>query len=391
MNKPSFPEIELNVKPESGQIMVEETATLSWKVREAQKVYVLQSPAAMPGVLAIDWQQLGQKDEEVESEGRMAVSPKTTTAYIVVALGKRGRKAQSVILEVLREKPRRGEATFWYQGWEPDWKLDPRLRFDEGVRRWRSCFGRDAAVTFSATPRANFIDEEATLAWKIACSDCAQMSSGGSHIILVEDLDRPSGTRVASESVWGADPFACSLNMEGSGNVGAWEGPGFYYWNIFAEGSWGAADSATVRVCFLPHPQFDSCNARRRDTIESALKNIYLRLLDGCIRDDDDLDDEVAAFNDGHLDRLAFWRRLLAEVENINLTTFRCVELDDEGWVAGRLDYTNEIEINWSHNPGSAVILHELIHKSGFHGALREHYGRNEIEEQVDLITWSCF
>jgi hypothetical protein len=183
--------------------------------------------------------------------------------------------------------------------------------------------------------------------------------------------------------------------MGDEAEVSALEGPGLYDWSIFAEGSWGDAAIATVRVGFMPHPLFDGCNPERQGAIEVALKNIYHRLLDGCIRDNGELDDEVAAFADGRLHRLAFWSRLRAELENINLTTFRCLEVDDEEWRGGRWsEYTNEIELHWSPNFSPDlpyVILHELIHKSGFHSDLGDFYPADAIEEQAHQVSEACF
>ena len=368
--------------------------TLAWRIERAQKVYVLQGRASMVGGSPIDWRRLDQMGQEVEPRGEMRVTPQGTATYTLAAVGQGGRRARSVTVEVMAEKPQRREPKIWYDDWDrffrPGWQV-PR---DERLWQQIRCAATGPQITLSARPRAVFTDEEATLTWELTCSNCAQMSDAGSHTTLVEDLTRRSGTRATFGEGWGSLPPACSLNMIGETQVGALEGPGHYDWNIFAEGSQGGASSATVRVGFMPRPLFDACNADRHSAIEGALKDVYRRILDGCIRDDAGLDDAIAAFRDGWLNRAAFWARLRDELENIHLVTFRCNDTTDEEWRGGHWEeYTNVIDLDWSPNHGPRlhyVILHELIHKAGFHGDLEPHYTPDFIEAQAHNLASAC-
>jgi hypothetical protein len=154
----------------------------------------------------------------------------------------------------------------------------------------------------------------------------------------------------------------------------------------------GRSDRAEALVGFLPHPTFIGCDAVRQQDIEAALLDIYCCLLQNqCLLQNRDLDHHIAAFRDGHLNRTFVWYDLLAMLENLHLITFRCRDVADADWLGGQwTEYTNEIELQWSphHRPNLFyVILHELIHKVGFHGDLLTHYTEAEIEHQAQQLS----
>jgi hypothetical protein len=56
-------------------------------------------------------------------------------------------------------------------------------------------------------------------------------------------------------------------------------------------------------------------------------------------------------------------------------------------------EYTNVIDLDWSPNHAPLlhyVIVHELIHKAGFHGDLESHYTPDFIEAQAHNLASAC-
>ena len=74
---------------------------------------------------------------------------------------------------------------------------------------------------------------------------------------------------------------------------------------------------------------------------------------------------------------------------------FDCQDVADKDWGAGYWQgYTNKIVLQWSPSKTPNlpyVIVHELMHKCGFNGALLKYYSVAEIEKQCHTVSEACF
>ena len=324
MKPRGLPQIDLKVQPASPQVKPGGSLTFSWSARNADRLFIAQGPPGLRRHTGVAWVGVDRKGREAPTRGELTVTPSSNTVYTFAARGQNGRQSQSVHIDVVspRAKPK---PTIWCQQWE---RLPPdfRRRFEEGASRWAECFGRDASVSFSAADRVLYTDENTTLEWDIACSDCAEMSEGGTSVVLVADATQDSGTRIAHEVGWGSEPLVCSLDMNGRSTISALT-PGQYRWSISANAVWGSAAGASAHVASIPRANIEGANAERASEIERTIKTMAADLLNGCIRDASALDDDIAAFRDGWLNRFSFWARLLAEIENLNLITIQCEDV----------------------------------------------------------------
>jgi hypothetical protein len=154
----------------------------------------------------------------------------------------------------------------------------------------------------------------------------------------------------------------------------------------------------------LSVPQFTGVAIpTRMSFVRATLKEIDQKLRYGCIYNDTALDSTVPAFKDGHLSRTQVWSRLLAELQNMKLITFLIEDLKGtsqeiqntspaswQGYATG-----NQITLRWkvdlSLMPSPYAIMHELVHKCGFHDALLPYYSHSEIEDQTDTVASTCY
>jgi hypothetical protein len=182
--------------------------------------------------------------------------------------------------------------------------------------------------------------------------------------------------------------------MSGRTDWPATDGAGIYSWIITAQGPLQAIVTAWADTAFLPHPRIEACSAERQAAIESALKDVCASLGNGCIRDTVGLDLVIHAFQEGRLTREEVWNRLMAQLLNLQLITFSCVDSSDEAWRDGHwTEFTNGIELQWSpsHEPDlPRVILRELVRKCGFNGDLEPFYGAEDVMAQARGVAGAC-
>ena len=391
------PTLVLDVKPEEGRITPKDAATVSWRAQGVDELSLHSEVRHPLDPLLVDWWQLSNRSQKIAVEGEMTLTPKVTTTHTLAAIGAHGRRMASVVIDVVTEKPEPKEPITWSQ-WVPEFVPDilPAFLpdyFERFGRRNIACLGAGPAIRFSANPRTVFVDEEVTLTWDIECSSCATMSQRGWHTTLIADPREVEGTRFQFGGAWAADPVVCSLDMEGGRVVSGWSGPGTYNFTILAEGFDGTMVARTQRLGFLPRPRYEGCTADQRTLIERALKDIYTSLLDGCILNNRELDTEVRQFREGALSRERIWSRVIDELRNLNLITFRCEETTDAKRGGGWSDRSNTINLYWmgGSQPTTYAVFHEFIHKSGFNGRLIPRYTGAEVEEGAHRVAAACF
>ncbi len=391
---PGVPFVRVEVEPKSAQIQAGKTVTLSWQAGHVEQLYLLPPLTGQGGAFKasrIQWAQLEQLGEKVALQGKATFTPQVTTTYVLAGVRLGGVCYQCVTIDVLTEPAQTPKPLTWYAWYEdPDRWYREELLYDEII-----CYRRTPTINLTLRDRVLYLDEDNQLEWRIRCAFYAEMWRDFLRFDLVEDLTRRSGTRLVSISGGGfmlpflplRDDIAVSPLFDSSGrNV----------WTINARGDSGAWQTAAVEGAWLPRAHFEGCDVPdRRLRVEQILPILYTRLLDGCIIDNLILDRDVRAFRERRLTRLEVWQGLLAQLENLNLITFKCTDVSDAAWRGSRfVEYGNTIELQWSRSfvPNLPyVILHELLHKVAFNGDLLPFYSEVEIEEQAQLVATSCF
>ena len=255
---------------------------------------------------------------------------------------------------------------------------------------------RTPMIILSIAPQVIFNDETAGLSWQIENATRASMSESR-HVTLLVPSSQISGTEFDGGG-WGAGGTPDGgVAMTGSNIItGSLLGQGNYIYTISAHDN---LQSTTVSkwLDILTIPNFKgNCTPSRISDIKNAIKTIDAALRNGCIICDCSLDATVSVFINKHIDKINLWERILAELQNMQLITFNCIDTNTDSQVGGRwIEHSNEIQLSWSPRlrPNyEYVILHELIHKSGLNSELlTKGYNKNEIEEHTFKITDSCF
>jgi hypothetical protein len=358
--------------------------------------------------------------EKISLSEKVDLAPEATTAYYLVAKGILGMRGKRILIEVIQEElePVRQPETWKPQerflarmedtlhvGWidrlakftpsRTDIHFAAVLRLAE---RWLAG-PTPPGINLSASTEVIFDDESSTLSWNISNSNCAEMGETLDKTGMVVDPTKTSGTKIAGGG-WGAGGMPpCGLPLSSSVQVSSqvsYGGPGHLQFWITAHNTAGESATATQWIDTLSVPQFKGTSTPTRISgIREALRAIDKKLRNGCICNDTALDTSVAAFTNGQLNRMELWARLLAELQNITLDTFNCQDVADDSWGAGHwVDYTNEIGLEWSYSNIpylEYVILHELVHKSGFNGDLLTFYSKKDIEDQAHAVSGACF
>jgi hypothetical protein len=391
------PVIHLEVEPKSAQIKAGETVTLLWRAEHVEQLYLLPSLTGRGGMFKaprIQWAQLDQLGEKVALQDKATLIPQVTTTYVLAGVRQGDTCYRCVTIDVLTEPAQTPKPLTWY-AWHED---ADRWYREEALYDTTSCYRLTPIIDLTLRDRVLYLGEDNRLEWWVRCAVRVGSLENWLKFELVEDLGCRSGTRLVS--LLGDEVLHSSVPPRDNITVSPrWGLSGHNYWTINARGMRGFGATATVDGAWLPRANFESCDVlgrqNRQKKIEQALLAVCEKLLDGCIIGNRALDRDVRAFREGHLTRLEVWEGLLAQLENLNLITFRCLDVRDAEWRGGRfVEYSNVIELQWSPSfePNLPyVILHELLHKAAFNGDLLPFYSESEIEEQAQLVATSCF
>ena len=416
-----IPEIEFWVEPvriEPGM-----PVHVGWNAEWAEEVRLWKSPVLPFAAEPLDWVRILELGEPVDRAGEMELMPEETTAFYLVARSFAGMRARRFIVEVVTERFEQ-TAELWrpaelylgkmedrsHVGWlqsTVDLRRIDSARFESWMRMGEMWSGKSSPPGISLTlmPQVIFVGESTLLSWNISNANCADKSVTQYFTSLKAQAGAISGTVPAGGGFGAGGMPVCALSkwMSGSENISGMPfGPRNEWHHFNAKNALGKSATTSRWIDVLSVPQFKGNSTPKRiAAIKKAIKTIDKKLRDGCIYNDTGLDKTVAAFKDGHIDRRAFWARLLAELQNLKLVTFNCKDVSDKNWGAGHwADYTNEIILEWSpsHTPYlEYVILHELIHKCGFNGNLLKYYAKytkspNEtgVENQAHKVTGAC-
>jgi hypothetical protein len=386
---------------------------LSWRVTRADEATLWSSGALPETPEPLDWPAIAEMGKRISLADTVEATPAVSTAFYLVARGPHGLHGSRILVEVTAERPEPPTAP---ETWQPLSAFLPSMEAAPHVARLDHLAAPEFAtaqgfalppfppvvwhasptVTVSPSPEALFTDESATLTWTTTNATCIGMGQNVITTKLAADPTKVSGTKFAGSSYGVAGWPPCALPVNGTTKVtGPPYGASHRIIGITAKSAAGADATAGWWVDVLPGPQFTGAASPARVTaIRTAIKTVDRLLRYGCIYHHTGLDASVAAFKDGHLNRTEVWSRLLRELQNIKLVTFHCQDVADAAWGAGSWgDYSNTVNLEWSpsHTPYLAyVILHELVHKCGFHGELLKHYSVQSIEQQAHAVSGAC-
>lgn len=399
--------------------------TIRWNVEGAEKVTLWKSTLLPETLEPLNWGRIQQLGEEATPSGTIQDSPGETIAYYLVVLSLWGMQGRRIVVQTEKDVAPAPEPTSWchpspasermleapqvVQLTQPSLMLQ-RMFIPEAIEvhlppiPGPSPFPKPFPfprpfIDFTTSQRYLFPGQSATLSWNIAFAGCAAMAENGQYTRLKADTSQVSGTAFDYGSFWGEDTIACSLPMSGqlevTGPTHVWQ-YGSHYFVIHADNGWGGHSDRTIEIDMLPLPQFTgACTTQRVATIKGAILDIYGNLKAGCILNNATLDTTVDAFKNHDIDRRTFWGHLVTQLENLDLITFNCIEVNDNNKTWGHWDdYTNVIDLYWSpsYRPSNYAILHEFIHKCGFNGTLlMKGYTPAQIEQQAHLVTQACY
>jgi hypothetical protein len=398
---------EIHVFAEPTCIKRGEPVAINWHVEGAEEATLWISASLPDAPEPLNWVRIAEIGETVPIEERIEQVLEVTTAFYIVAKNPLGISGRRVIVEVAEEIEPVAEP----ETWSPQKQFLPQME-DPSQLAWVELSINDELVipgevwhagsppnlSLSASPQVIFIDENATLSWKVTNANCATMGFTKRSTDLVADGSNISGTKPQGGG-WGAGgmPHCGLTQMSGSWKIsGQSYGHGHQVHWLSASNVMAKSASASRWLDILSIPKYKGAATQsRKSDIRSALKTIDNKLLNGAVYNDSSLDSKVPAFKNNHLNRKAFWARLVAEIENIELDTFHCKDVADKDWGAGHwTEYANEIVLEWSpkNTPWLAyVIVHELMHKCGFNSTLKKWgYSKYEIEQQCHTVSKAC-
>jgi hypothetical protein len=252
-------------------------------------------------------------------------------------------------------------------------------------------------ILMTVTTDVIFANESSTVSWTSTNASCLDAGLASVGRTLLADLIETSGTRPDGGSYgFGGSPPCVAA---GTGSI-VLAGAQFHHGTIWvwvkAHNTAGAATVADRWVCILTVPQFaGAATAQRQADVTGAIRTLVRDLRNGGIVNDASLDNPVAAFRDGHLNRTEFWSTLLTGLENIGLVSFNC-EQDTNTPTGQWKPHTNVITFVWRPTQGMMpnfpyILLHELAHKCGFHDGLLPYYSHADIENQADAVASSVY
>jgi hypothetical protein len=262
-------------------------------------------------------------------------------------------------------------------------------------------------VGVSVTASVIFEDEKTSVSWTTSKdASCVTTGLGARASRLVADASQLTGVK-ADGGLWGGGGSpACGAPGAGQRTIGISDvlsSPNYHgcvaTWGVSAANAQGGQASQHVVIDILGLPTFSgACSPARQTAIKAAVKDVCARLRKGSLLNNGKLDATIDAFKTNYITRVQLWSRLMVALQNLNLVTFSCHDFatDKENYGGHWDEYGNEIKLGWS--PGyqpylEYVILHELIHKCGFNGAMKsaKNYSNADIEIQNHRICCSVY
>lgn len=400
-----------------------QSVTLQWSAPECEEVVFWKTALVPTAPELLDWWAIYRLGERTKASGTLEVSPEKSTAYFLVGRSPKGLVGQRIVIGTKSSPPgaeplacsATGVMSGRMQRLPQEWvvqrvrpvrsflvaQIETALRIGE---LWESPADQPY-IQLSASSPVIFEDETAVLSWNISNANYADSGDYLTRTFLLPDPYQPSGSKYDGGDLSLGATCGGALPLNGSRTLdGPTEKAQCLRVNVTATNLLGKVASSAQWVDILSVPQFAGvASAARVSFVRATLKEIDQKLRSGCIINDTPLDSTVPAFKAGHLSRAEVWSRLVAELQNMGLTTFLLQDLKgtsqaiQDAASASWASYAkgNQITLCWKVDlnlmPTPYAIMHELVHKCGFHDALLQYYDRFQIEEQTDTVASACY
>jgi hypothetical protein len=403
------PIVELQVRPDA--LRKGGTVTLRWNVQRAEEARLFLSvETAASGWL--NWGEIARLGESVPLEGTKELSVEETTGAYLVAHSALAQAGTRVRIEVQGAAAETAPFTCQPDGliqakmiFQPHlapigWVCIPALPLGEPVwprwpragEEWNCCAAPSLSLTVGQA--VIFQDESTTVNWQATNAAFANLGYHDQYSILLADASQIGATRQNGGGYGAGGWPGNGTPLSGSATCGGQPHFRFESWYLSATNAAGQAAGTSLWLDVLSVPQFKGmATAARQVNIRNAIRDILGKLRQGCILNDAALDQTVGAFQKKLLSRAEVWWRLVTALQNLVLITFDCQDVTS-GAVGSWSTHSNDIILRWLPNGGPNlpyVILHELVHKVGFHSGLYSAFSGPEIESQCDTVASSCY
>lgn len=365
-----------------------ETCRIAWDVSESDEVRLWYTDMR-PTEPDLDWFGVFEAAEPVAVRGERELSVESDTTVFIVARAGSEIRGERLLIETEKTVERLGDKP----GCDPSEMIVQKMvsaphmsdRSELMMRRmvpWEAFEWFDLwdappappAITINAPNPVIFTDESTTVTWKVADTNC--VSTGESiHITgLVPDPTNPSGSKYDGGG-WGSGwSIGCGGGNPGSRTLQGAQGKRHALIHVHASNAAGKSGAKSQWADVLGIPKFEgNATASRQAWVRATLKKIDTELRKGRVLSDGYLDSTVKAFKKGCLTRKGIWSRMLAELQNLDITLIKCEDTQDKTKAAATFEtYTGRIFLRWKPTtmPSEYALCHELAHKAGFHSGL---------------------
>jgi hypothetical protein len=408
-----------------------EAVLLRWAVKEAEEATMWESKVLPTAPEPLDWGRISHLGKPIKRADKLEVKPEKTTAYYLVAKTQRGLRGKRIVVEVKVKKKTSLKPFICSPSIKVYDKMESRPHIgwigkpfkpavDEVIlaqiqaalklaQQWNSP-PLPPMINIVANPKVIFEDESCVFSWNVSNANSVRCSLNESADYLLADSSDPSGTKHDGGGIGHGDWLPCTdpACMSSTWTIG---GPALKqrnsWFHVWADNVLGGSATAGQWTDILSIPNFTgnyttpySGFSSRQAWIRDTLKKIDEKLRNGCILSDVSLDQTVDAFKQGYLSRQEVWANLLCALQNMKLVTFKCENLlgTDQSVIdtppASFQPYSNLLIFRWKPDlglgPTEYAIMHELVHKCGFHNDLLMYYSGSDIEYQTDLVASAC-
>jgi hypothetical protein len=363
---------------------------IGWEVSGAEEVRVWHTDTR-PLEPDLDWFGVFEAAEPVPASGERELEIDRETAVFVVARAGSEIRGERHLIEIEEKIDRKGDEA----GCEPPEQLFAKMestphisatqlreRIPLAMVTWEAFEWLDMwaappappAITVTAPNPVIFTDESSTVTWTVSDTNC--VSTGETiHITgLVADATNPSGSKYDGGG-WGSGwSVGCGGGNPGSRTIQGVQGKRHTVLHVHASNAASKSGAKSQWIDTLGIPKFEgNADATRKAWVRATLKKIDAELRNGRVLSDTYLDSTVKAFKKGCLSRKTIWSRMLAELENLDITPIKCEDTQDVTKASASFEsYTGRIFLRWKPGtmPSEYALCHELAHKAGFHQSL---------------------